>query len=33
MFEFHKNKEWYFNTQMKVTEEFIIPFVKEHLNF
>lgn len=33
MFDFHKNKEWYFNTQMKVTEEFIIPFVKEHLNF
>lgn len=31
MFDFHKNKERYFNIQTIVTEDYIIPFLKGHI--
>lgn len=32
MFDFHKKKQWYFDTQTKVTEEYIIPFIENHID-
>jgi 2-polyprenyl-3-methyl-5-hydroxy-6-metoxy-1,4-benzoquinol methylase len=32
MYEFHKDKKRYFNIQREVTEEYIIPFLKNHID-
>lgn len=32
MYEFHKDKERYFNIQKEVTETYIIPFLKDNIN-
>lgn len=31
--DFHKDKQWYFDVQKKVTEEYIIPYLSSHLDF
>lgn len=33
MFEFHKDKEGYFNMQKQVTEEYVMPFLKDKIDF
>lgn len=33
MYEFHKDKEGYFNMQRQVTEEYIIPFLQDKIDF